>query len=74
MAIMGRKSKTMDSLWRSDWVSAGCSYFQLNEEALGHLPKSDARKSLIASLIHAQTTMPLDWISERLQMGVRAGV
>ncbi len=55
-------------------VSADCSYFQLKEEALGDLPKSDARKSLIASLIHAQTTMPLDWISERLQMGVRAGV
>ena len=32
------------------------------------------RVSLIASLIHAQTTVPLDWISERFQMGVRAGV
>ena len=31
-------------------------------------------RAAIASPIHAQTTVPLDWISDRLQMVVRAGV
>ena len=53
---------------------AGCGYFGLKEEDLRNLPKSDRRKALIASLIHRETTVPLDWISERLGMGVRAGV
>lgn len=52
----------------------GCAYFGLQEEDLQALPKGDERKALIASMIHRQTTVPLDWISERLHMGVRAGV
>jgi hypothetical protein len=55
-------------------ATAGCGYFKLNDADLGALPKSDRRKALIASLIHRETTVPLDWISERLRMGVRAGV
>jgi hypothetical protein len=41
---------------------------------LGALPKGDERKAVVASLIHQETTVPLDWISARLRMGVRAGV
>jgi REP element-mobilizing transposase RayT len=55
-------------------ATAGCGYFKMNEADLGALPKGDRRKALIASLIHRETTVPLDWISERLRMGVRAGV
>ena len=55
-------------------ASAGCAYFEWKGEELGDLPKGDERKALIASLIHGQTTVTLDWISERLRMGVRAGV
>jgi hypothetical protein len=46
----------------------------LKDQDLGALPKGDERKALVASLIHRETTVPLDWISARLRMGVRAGV
>jgi hypothetical protein len=55
-------------------ATAGCGYFGLRDEDLDTLPKGDERKALVASLIHRETTVPLDWISERLRMGVRAGV
>ena len=55
-------------------ASAGCWYFGWDDEDLVGLPKGDERKALIASLIHRETTVPLDWISARLRMGVRAGV
>jgi putative transposase len=55
-------------------ATAGCGYFKLSEADLNALPKGDKMKALIASLIHRETTVPLDWISERLRMGVRAGV
>ena len=55
-------------------ATAGCGYFGWRDEELGALPKGEERKALIASLIHRETTVPLDWISERLRMGVRAGV
>lgn len=55
-------------------ADAGCAYFGWNGGDLQALPKGDERKALIASMIHRHTTMPLDWISERLKMGVRAGV
>ena len=55
-------------------ATAGCGYFGWKDEDLGALPKGDERKALIASLIHRETTVPLDRISARLRMGVRAGV
>lgn len=55
-------------------VLAGCEYFELTGEDLRNLTKSDERKALIASLVHRETTVPLEWISRRLEMGVRAGV
>ena len=55
-------------------ATAGCGYFGWRDEELGALPKGDERKALVASLIHQETTVPLDWISARLRMGVRAGV
>jgi hypothetical protein len=55
-------------------ATAGCGCFGWGDEDLCALPKGDERKALIASLIHRETTVPLDWISARLRMGVRAGV
>lgn len=55
-------------------ATVGCEFFGLTGEALRGLPKSDRRKALIAWLVHRETTVPLDWISGRLDMGVRAGV
>jgi len=55
-------------------ATAGCGYFGWRNEDLGALPKGDERKALIASLIHRETTLPVDWISARLRKGVRAGV
>ena len=36
--------------------------------------KGDWRKALIAALVQNKTTMKLDWITEQLNMGTRAGV
>jgi hypothetical protein len=55
-------------------ATAGCGYFGWKDEDLAVLPKGEERKALIASLIQRETTVPLDWISARLRMGVRAGV
>ena len=54
-------------------ATAGCGYFGWRDEDLGALPKGDERKALVASLIHQETTVPLDWISGQLQMGTRSG-
>jgi len=55
-------------------ATAGCGYFGWRDEDLGAPPKGEERKALIASLIHRETTVPLDWNSARLRMGFRAGV
>jgi hypothetical protein len=55
-------------------AAAGCGYFKLSAADLSAMPKGDKKKALIASLIHRETTVPLDWISARLRMEVRAGV
>jgi hypothetical protein len=52
-------------------ATAGWGYFGWNDEDLGDLPKGQ-RKALLASLIQRETTVPLDWTSARLRMGVRA--
>ncbi len=46
----------------------------LDEVALAALPRGDERKVLIALAVKRETTVPLDWIAERLPMGARSTV
>lgn len=54
-------------------LEAGLRHFRLAPEELEGAPKGDWRKALLASMIQDETTTRLDWISERLCMGTRAG-
>ena len=55
-------------------VQAGLGVCGLSEEALLALPRGDRRKALIALVVKAETTVPLDWIAKRLDMGARSTV
>ena len=55
-------------------VKAGMKVCELDEEALRALPRGDRRKALIAQVVKAETTVPLDWIAARLDMGARSTV
>ena len=54
-------------------IRAGMRHFKIDRKSLREAPKGDWRKALIAAMIQNETTMRLDWISERLEMGTRAG-
>lgn len=54
-------------------IKFGLRHFGLSENDLHSLAKGDRRKALVAALIHSETSVRLDWISERLAMGSRAG-
>jgi len=55
-------------------IEAGLKVFEMSEEELKKQPKGDWRKAMLAAMIAGETTMRLDWISEQLRMGTRAGV
>ena len=55
-------------------IAAGLKAYGLKLDELRKQPKGDERKSLLAAMIQDETTMKLDWISEKLNMGTRAGV
>ena len=55
-------------------VEAGMKVCGLDGEALAALPRGDERKVLIALAVKRDTTVPLDWIAERLHMGARSTV
>jgi REP element-mobilizing transposase RayT len=55
-------------------LKSGLDHFRIDITALLANRKSDDRKALIAELIQAETTVKLDWISNQLRMGTRAGV
>lgn len=55
-------------------ISAGLAHFEVDLATFQGARKGDWRKGLLAAMIHAETTMKLDWISEQLHMGTRAGV
>lgn len=55
-------------------LDAGLQVFGMEAETLRKQPKGDWRKALLAAMIQAETTMKLDWMSEELRMGTRAGV
>lgn len=51
---------------------AGLEHFAVSSEQLRSAPKADWRKGLVAALIQKETTVRVDWISQRLSMGERA--
>ena len=53
---------------------AGLEHFGTDLATLRLSRKGDWRKGLLAATIQKETTMRLDWISEQLNMGTRAGV
>ena len=55
-------------------VRQGLERFKLSESDLKSLPGSDPRKVAIAESIHKNTTTPLGWTAERLQMKSAANV
>ncbi len=54
-------------------IRAGLEHFEMDRKSLKQAPKGDWRKGLLAAMIQNETTMRLDWISEQLEMGTRAG-
>ena len=55
-------------------VSRGMELCALAEADLLALPRGDERKVLIALAVKRETTVPLDWIAQRLDMGTRSTV
>lgn len=53
-------------------LQGGLKYFRTTIAELREAPKSDLKKSLLAELIQAETTMKLDWIRRELEMGSRS--
>ena len=53
-------------------LQAGLEHFGVSREELRSAAKADWRKGLVASLIQKETTVRLDWISQKLSMGERS--
>jgi putative transposase len=54
-------------------IRAALEHFGIDLGTLRRARKGDWRKGLLAAMIQKETTMKLDWISEQLNMGTRAG-
>ena len=55
-----------------DLIRGGLEEFGLSEKDLRALAKGDWRKGVLAEMVQKETTMTLDWISEKLAMGDRS--
>ena len=55
-------------------LESGLRVCGLQAAALSGLPCNDERKTLVALVIKSQTTVPLDWIAQKLHMGTRSTV
>jgi len=55
-------------------LESGLRVCGLQAAALSGLPCNDERKALVALVIKSQTTVPLDWIAQKLHMGTRSTV
>ncbi len=53
-------------------VAAGLEVFGLRDEEQRRLPCNDWRKRLLAEVVQCETTVKLDWIRRRLDMGDRS--
>ncbi len=54
-------------------IQAALEHFGTDLATLRRARKGDWRKGLLAAMIQKETTMRLDWITEQLNMGTRAG-
>jgi hypothetical protein len=54
-------------------IRAALEHFGTDLATLRRARKGDGRKGLLAAMIQKETTVRLDWISEQLNMGTRAG-
>ena len=54
-------------------IRAALEHFGTDLATLRQARKGDWRKGLLAAMIQKETTMRLDWITEQLNMGTRAG-
>ena len=54
-------------------LRAGLSFLKMEMKELRKARKGEERKWLLAEIVHAETTVRLDWISGQLQMGTRSG-
>ncbi|MFZ0708450.1 MAG: transposase [Terrimicrobiaceae bacterium] len=55
-------------------IRAGLEHFGTDLATLRRSCKGDWRKRLLAAMIQKETTMRLDWITDQLNMGTRAGL
>jgi hypothetical protein len=55
-------------------VQRGLAQLGLGEGDLTRLPRGERRKALIGLAIKRTTTVPLEWIAQRLEMGTRSTV
>ena len=53
------------------WIERGLQQLKWSQEELASRPKGDAGKVRLAMELRRQTTVPLAWIAQRLQMGSR---
>jgi REP-associated tyrosine transposase len=56
-----------------DLIGAALEHFGIDLFTLQQARKGDWRKGLLAAMIQKETTVRLDWISEQLKTGTRAG-
>ena len=74
-AYRGADAVKLHELERAEaLVRAGLELCGLDSVALRALARGDERKALIALVVKRQTTAPLDWIAQRLEMGARSTV
>ncbi|MDF7802114.1 transposase [Pontiellaceae bacterium B1224] len=69
-SFMGEEMRMHDEQEAEKLVQHGLDLFGLQEEDLKTLKKGDDRKKVIAWYIRKKTSVRVEWITQRLQMGV----
>jgi REP element-mobilizing transposase RayT len=73
-SFMGEEVLRHDELEAERLFRQGLKCFGMTEEDLPELKKSDARKKVIAWNIRNKTSVRIEWIANRLDMGARSNV
>lgn len=71
-SFMGEEVRLHDEQEAERLFQQGLACFGIQEEALGTLKKGDDRKKVIAWNIRRKTSVNIEWIANRLQMGSRS--
>lgn len=69
-SFMGEEIRMHDEQRAEQLVEQGLNRFGINEEDLRILKKGDDRKKVIAWYIRKNTSVRVEWITQRLKMGV----